>query len=111
MKNFNIPEETKTSLRNVVKKALEDKSFKEQLINNPREAISTLEPNSGISQEEREIVVVDQTDLSKIHINISNLSFALLGGELEDIELTEEELEMVAGGGSCLVWSCNKGYN
>jgi len=106
MKNFQITDEKKSIIRNVIKTALSDSSFKARLIKNPVAAINELEPTSGINEEKREIVISDQTDTNKIFINLSLLSLEMWGGDFEDIELTEEELEMVAGG-SCSVLSCN----
>ena len=85
--------------KQLVSKAWESASFKEQLVNNPNEAIAnfTGKPDAEIKTT---IVVEDQTDVNTIYLNIParpNLSNV-------ELELTEEQLEMVSGGeASCSV--------
>lgn len=75
----------------LAQKAWESSDFKEQLIKNP---VATIEQVTGIDLTNRntKIVVEDQTDESVIYLNIP----AKVG--LEELELTEEQLEMIAGG-------------
>lgn len=106
MKNFQIPEEKKALMREIIRRSISDASFKERLLANPRDIFEELD-SSALLNDNREVVVVDQTDTSKIFINLSLLSFKLWGGEIDEMELTEEELEMVAGGISCFTFSCD----
>ena len=107
---YELTEDKKAQLRNVIGTALEDKSFKERLMKNPEAAVQELYPDFEAG---RPVVVTDQTDdYNKQYLNISKASYVMVGGNPEElsIELSEEELEMVAGGEkSCGMWSCNKG--
>lgn len=85
----NTPEEFLSSL---LSKAMEDKSFKSQLLTNPTSTIETFKGQKLNVPEGKSIVVVDQSDPNVIFINIPR------DAELEDMELTDEQLEMVAGG-------------
>ncbi|MFD0862939.1 class IIb bacteriocin, lactobin A/cerein 7B family [Sungkyunkwania multivorans] len=75
------------------KKAWEDPSFIEALKQNPLDSIKehlgrTLQLDSGKSR----IEVSDQTDSNIVYLNIpAKVNF-------DNLELTEEELELVAGG-------------
>jgi hypothetical protein len=83
-------------MQTLVQKAWESAEFKEQLLTNPEAAI---EIATGIAPKGKNIVVEDQTDDSVIYINIPQRI------NLEELELTEEQLEMVSGGFivSCLI--------
>lgn len=75
----------------LAQKAWESASFKEQLIKNPVAAIEQV-TGKDLSDLNRRIVVEDQTDSSVIYINIpAKIDF-------NELELTEEQLEMIAGG-------------
>ena len=79
-------------LRTLTMKAWESASFKEQLINNP---VATIEQVTGKSLSflgDKKIVVADQTNDSVIYINIAAQP------KIDELELTEEQLELVAGG-------------
>ncbi|MCF2873147.1 MULTISPECIES: NHLP leader peptide family RiPP precursor [unclassified Tenacibaculum] len=78
----------------IVHKAWEDNEFKQQLINNPIPTIENLTGETIRVPEGKTIVVRDQTDSSIIYINIP------AEPDMDDIELTEEQLEIVAGGGN-----------
>ena len=85
-------------LGQVVSKAWEDESFKQELIDNPIEAIEKLTGKKIQLPEGKTFVVRDQTDESTIFINIPAKP------EL-DAELSEEQLETAAGGvidGGCI---------
>lgn len=78
-------------LKTLAQKAWENSAFKEQLIKNPT---ATIEQITGISQAtiNKKIVVEDQTDESIIYLNIpAKINY-------DELELTEEQLEMIAGG-------------
>ena len=78
-------------------KALNDAAYKARLVSNPIEAIKELHPDFTLGGNKK-IVVVDQVDNDTYYINLSYLSYALFGGDIEEFELSEEELGMVAGG-------------
>ena len=84
-------------LQTIITKAWEDESFKQELIVNPIDAI---EKATGVRinlPEGKTIKVKDQTDDSVVYINIP------LEPNMEDLELNEEQLEVIAGGGS--IWN------
>ena len=79
-------------LENLIKKSWESATFKEQFIANPESMIKEV---SGIDFKEpngKKIVVEDQTDDSIVYLNIP------AEPNLDDLALTEEQLELVAGG-------------
>lgn len=77
-------------LKTLAQKAWESSAFKEQLIENP---IATIESVTGQKmQPDINVIVEDQTDVSKVYLNIPRKV------ELDELELTDEQLEMVAGG-------------
>ncbi len=80
-----------TELINILaQKAWESSNFKEQLIANP---VSTIESVTGKKMQSGiSIIVEDQTDASTIYLNIPRKI------ELDELELSDEQLEMVAGG-------------
>jgi hypothetical protein len=82
----------KELLANLTQKAWESSAFKEQLINNPVAAIGEITGKDVSFLNDRKIVVQDQTDSSVIYINIPAQP------NIDDMQLTEEELEMIAGG-------------
>lgn len=81
-------------LRSVFNKAWNDPAFKEELIASPVAAIEKVSGQKIGAPEGRELVIVDQTDRNYFHLNIPPKP------EMDDAELTEEQLEMVAGGGN-----------
>ncbi len=78
----------------IIKKAWENETFKNELINSPVQVIEELLGEKLNIPEGKTLVVRDQTDEATVFINIP--------GEpnMEDMELTEEQLEIVAGGGN-----------
>lgn len=74
----------------LISKAWNDSSFKEQLVNNPKE---TILKEAGVSfNEESMVIVEDQTDIGVVYLNIPRkLNF-------DDLELSDDDLEKVAGG-------------
>ena len=80
-------------LQTIIHKAWEDSSFKEDLIANPITTIQNLTDVRIRVPQGKTIVVCDQTDESFIYINIP------VRQTLDDMELTEEQLEIIAGGG------------
>lgn len=84
-------------LNSVVQKAQEDNFFRRELINSPHQTIEKLSKANGTISRDIDIVVDDQTDDSKIYLVIPAKY------ELNDFDLTDEQLEMVAGGeGICI---------
>jgi hypothetical protein len=85
----------------IVQKAWEDTSFKEELITNPVAAIEKLTGKKMNLPEGKTIVVRDQTDESTVYINIPASPKKSV-----DAELDEAQLEAVAGGivgpGGCI---------
>ena len=81
-------------LKTIVEKAWEDPKFKQQLINNPSKTISNI-TGKDLNTEllnGKQLVIVDQSDESKLYLNIP-IKPTL------NLELSEQELELVAGGG------------
>lgn len=78
--------------QNVISKAWEDEDFKAALVANPAKAIEKLTGSNIKLPKGKTLTVVDQTDESLIYINIP------VKPNLEDMELNEEQLELVAGG-------------
>jgi len=93
--NTHIMELTKEQklFQTVVQTAWEDANFKQELIANPVKAIESLTGETLKLPEGKTIVVRDQTDDSVVYINIP------AEPNMDDMELTEEQLEIVAGGG------------
>lgn len=105
-------EEKKEFFREVIIKAVKDSSYKKRLLEDPISAIREVFPEFAVGGNKK-IVATDQTDNETYYLNVSQLSYLLFGGDLEELELSEEELEMVAGGvaanptvGSCNFLSC-----
>lgn len=83
-------------LQEVINEAWENEAFKKELMANPEAAIEKLTGQRVRMPEGKRIVVRDQTDESTIFINIP------VEKKLEDVELNEEQLESVSGGGSLI---------
>lgn len=80
-------------LQTIITKAWENETFKQELIANPVETIDRLTETPIKLIKERCVVVCDQTDNSVIYFNIPAKT------TMDDIELNEEQLDVVAGGG------------
>lgn len=76
----------------IVQRAWEDADFKKELVANPLAAIEKVIGKKLNLPEGKTLVVRDQTDDSTIYINLPAKAI------LDDVELTEKELEVVAGG-------------
>ncbi|AEE48587.1 class IIb bacteriocin, lactobin A/cerein 7B family [Haliscomenobacter hydrossis] len=76
----------------IVQKAWEDSEFKRELMNNPVAVMERVGGEKVVLPEGKKLVVVDQSDESTIYFNIPRQV------DLDSLELTEEQLEQVAGG-------------
>lgn len=85
-------------LQAIISKAWEDTNFRKALISNPIEEIEKLTGVKVELPEGRELVIIDQTDKSKVYVNIP------AEPEMENMELSEEQLENIAGGGQ-VMWN------
>ncbi|TDW51700.1 putative ribosomally synthesized peptide [Flavobacterium sp. 270] len=83
-------------LRLIISKAWEDTNFRKNLISDPLKAIEDLTGAKIVLPEGKTLVINDQTDKSKVFVNIPSEP------NVEDIELTEEQLEIIAGGGQTI---------
>ena len=80
----------KKEFQAVISKAWEDDQFRKSLVDSPKAAIQSL---TGLEiPQGYNLVVNDQTDVSKIFVNIPPKP------NIDDMELTDEQLEQVAGG-------------
>ncbi|PJJ08109.1 putative ribosomally synthesized peptide [Flavobacterium sp. 1] len=84
-------------LRLIISKAWEDANFRKSLIADPMKAIENLTGAKIVLPEGKTLVINDQTDKSKVFVNIPSEP------NIEDVELTESQLEIIAGGQT--VWS------
>ncbi len=74
----------------LVNRAWESATFKDQLMKNPKTTIESFIGNK--IEDDINFVVDDQTNTSMIYLNIPAVP------NLDELELSEEQLEMVAGG-------------
>ena len=80
-------------IQTVISKAWEDSNFRKELIADPVTAIERLSGIKIVLPEGKTLVIADQTDKSKVYLTIP------AEPEMENMELTEEQLESIAGGG------------
>jgi len=80
-------------LQTIIKKAWSDNDFKNYLISQPLEAIQSITGEKLNLPADKKILVTDQSSGEMIYINIPAQP------AIDDIELNEEQLEIVAGGG------------
>ena len=76
----------------IVQKAWDDPQFKSELMANPAQAIEKATGHKLNMPAGKTLVVRDQTNESTVYINIPAKP------NMEDVELNEEQLEIVAGG-------------
>lgn len=99
-RKFSSGQELNDSL---VNEALNNVEFKKQLVDNPRETINEYANGEFFIPEEMKVVVYDQSDSDFIYLNIPPKI------DIDDVELSTEELEIVAGGGTSWTWSLLSG--
>ena len=80
------------AIARIVNKCHEDENFKANLFADPQSAIEELFGRKLNLPDDKEIKVVDQMDDRYIYINVPQKL------KIEDLELTDEELEQVSGG-------------
>lgn len=85
-------EKGKEVINGIVERAHADENFKSKLIDSPQAAIEEFTGRKFNLKNNASIVVEDQTDSDVVYLNIPRKV------ELDDLELSEKELETVAGG-------------
>ncbi|WP_298511869.1 NHLP leader peptide family RiPP precursor [uncultured Kordia sp.] len=94
MELTNEQKKSQELLQKIIYKAWEDETFKQALVVNPIEAIEKATGEKINLPKDKTLIVRDQTCSSTIYINIP------AEPNMEDIELNEEQLEFIAGGGA-----------
>ncbi len=84
-------------MKSLVEKAWDNAAFKDQLVNNPVAAIEALTGKEFNMPQGKKIVVEDQTNESVVYFNLPAQP------NLDELELSEEQLEGVAGGVTPLI--------
>nr|WP_294924935.1 hypothetical protein [uncultured Flavobacterium sp.] len=79
-------------MKSLIEKAWENATFKDQFVENPVAAIKEFTNKEFTMPENKRLVVEDQTDNSIIFLNIPSKP------NYSEIELTDEQLDIVAGG-------------
>ncbi len=89
----------------LIQKAWESNFFKNQLIVDPKATISEyLGKDYHLFEDGKKLIVEDQTNDSFIYFNIPPKP------NLDDLELTDEELMMISGGEGPLTLAAGIGY-
>ncbi len=94
-------------LQKVLERAWDDANFKKELVANPMVAIEKLTGEKLELPKGKKLVILDTTDESTVYLKIPTR-------ESVESELTDEQLELVAGGvnpiiGGGLIVSCMAG--
>jgi hypothetical protein len=79
-------------IQTVISKAWEDLNFRKELIADPVTAIEKISGVKIVLPEGKTLVIADQTDKSKVYLTIP------AEPEMDNMELTEKQLELIAGG-------------
>lgn len=101
MKNTRKLSSGKELYESIIIEALKNDLFKKQLIDKPRKTINKYANGEFYLSDEIKVVVDDQSDQSLIYLNIPAKI------DIDELELTDEELNHVAGGGT--TWSLLSG--
>ncbi|KAB8155116.1 NHLP leader peptide family natural product precursor [Kordia sp. TARA_039_SRF] len=96
MKPTSSQQKSQELLEKIIHKAWSDDAFKAALIANPLDAIEKATGERVQLPEGKTLIVRDQTSQEKIYVNIP------AEPNMEDLELSEDQLEVVAGGG--IIW-------
>jgi hypothetical protein len=91
-------------MQTLVQKSWEDLNFKDQLIKNPITTIEKITGKVAHLNSYKRIVVEDQTNTSFVYLNIPTRI------NLDDMALTEQDLELIAGGVTPYVAWCVIGF-
>lgn len=81
---------------NIIEKALNEEKFKINLMQNPVETIENFTGEKLNLPEGKKLVVQDQSDESTVYFNIPHKA------NYDDVELNENQLEAVSGGGGII---------
>jgi hypothetical protein len=84
---------SKELYKRIVTKAWEDNNFIQELVSDPIKAIAKLTGVNIKLPEGKILIANDQTNSSVIYLNIPAQT------DIEDMELSENQLEVIAGGG------------
>lgn len=98
MKPENQQEKSQELLHKIVNKAWEDEAFKQDLLADPINAIEKATGEKVNLPEGKTLIVRDQTDTSTVYVNIPT------DPNMVDAELSEGQLEAVAGGNMLPPW-------
>ena len=111
------PRKRQEQYTQVIRRAWDDSEFKKSLIANP---VETMEAEIGRKldiPEGKTLVVLDQVNANQVQTDANQIYFVIPERNLEDIELTESQLESIAGGftieyhynkyNECTGWSLN----
>ncbi|MFV0247937.1 MAG: NHLP leader peptide family RiPP precursor [Tenacibaculum sp.] len=82
----------------IYSKAWQDSSFKKKLIDSPIETLNKFTGKTANLPKGKVVIVEDQTNPNHIYINIPTKP------SLDNVELSEKQLEAVAGGGDLIEW-------
>jgi hypothetical protein len=85
-------QDAQATMKSIIYKCWEDESFKASLVKSPAQTIEAFTGKSIDLPKGVRLVVNDQTDPSVVHINIP------VKPNLDNLELTDEQLELVSGG-------------
>lgn len=85
-------QEAQGFMNSIIAKSWEDPTFKQNLVKSPVQTIEAFTGKPLNLPEGVKLVVNDQTDPSYLHVNIPAKA------NIDDFELTDEQLETVAGG-------------
>jgi hypothetical protein len=96
IKKFKTGEDLNNS---IVNKALSNPDFKKKLIDNPKETINDHAEGEYFLSSDIKVEIHDQSNPNEINLMIPPPV------DINDTELTPDELEMVAGGGSSWTWT------